>query len=433
VAVQSSGEIERGRNVVVVRPEAKTGGYVDPKLAEAGIIAQPQNTSTGSFEVTVVADAIIKQNHNYQVTFKDSINSTKYMVTSSYSLKDLTEDKIIVTDEQFPSADDEQFQLVTATGFKLIFTNPAALDLDSAASGFARGNTFYGWTGLGIPEFQFVPFTGFGTVQYLVTDYEMRFSDLGIDSSRAFYRKQSASGNPAFLAALKTDFTIINKKTGERVPFAFRPYTGKQNVVAPEDLGRFGFNPRNRRTDEVILLSPHPTIADSMVPGWQISYILTTTQGADTLRPQIGDLVSLNLSKPFLSHDVYEFTTLSATVDPNITNLDGIKVVPNPYIITNTWEPQNPYANGRGERELHFTHLPPKCTIRIFNVKGQLINSLEHDAFSSASQEQVPQFNGTLTWNMLSSDNLEISYGIYIYHVDAPGIGEKIGKFVVIK
>jgi hypothetical protein len=34
---------------------------------------------------------------------------------------------------------------------------------------------------------------------------------------------------------------------------------------------------------------------------------------------------------------------------------------------------------------------------------------------------------------MLSKDNLDISYGIYIYHVDAPGIGEKIGKFVVIK
>ena len=85
------------------------------------------------------------------------------------------------------------------------------------------------------------------------------------------------------------------------------------------------------------------------------------------------------------------------------------------------------------KEKLHFTHLPPKCTIRIFNIKGQLINTLEHDASGSGSQEQVPQYNGTLTWNMLSEDNLEISYGIYIYHVDAPGIGEKIGKFVVIK
>jgi len=122
-------------------------------------------------------------------------------------------------------------------------------------------------------------------------------------------------------------------------------------------------------------------------------------------------------------------------VDPNKAkaDLDNIRVVPNPYIITNTWEPQNPYANGRGERDLHFTHLPPNCTIRIFNVKGQLVKTLEHEASGSGSQEQIPEYNGTLTWNMLSEDNLDISYGIYIYHVDAPGIGEKIGKFVVIK
>ena len=26
-------------------------------------------------------------------------------------------------------------------------------------------------------------------------------------------------------------------------------------------------------------------------------------------------------------------------------------------------------------------------------------------------------------------DGLEIAYGLYIYHVDAPNVGEKIGKF----
>jgi hypothetical protein len=34
---------------------------------------------------------------------------------------------------------------------------------------------------------------------------------------------------------------------------------------------------------------------------------------------------------------------------------------------------------------------------------------------------------------MLTKDNLEISYGIYLYHVEAPGVGEKVGKFAVIK
>jgi hypothetical protein len=429
VAVQSSGEIEKGKNIAVVRPEAKTGGYVNPGLAEAGIVAQPQNTATGSITFDIVADAFVKQNHTYQVTFNDTLNSSKLLTTKSYSLQDKTDSTMIITDQLFPSADDEQFQLVSSTGFKLNFENSAALELDSAASGFTRGNTFYGWTGLGIPYLRVVPFTGFGTVQYSAADYEITFSDLGIDSSKAFWRKSSAT-RATLLPSLKNNFTIINKKTGERVPFAFNPYTGK---LKDENLGVLGFNPRNRRADQVILLSPHPTIPDSLVPGWEISFSLTTTQGADTLKPDIGDRASFNFLKPFLSHDVYEFTTVSGSLDLSKANLDAIRVVPNPYIITNTWEPQNPYADGRGERELHFTHLPPQCTIRIFDVKGQLVNTLIHDASASGSQEQVPQYNGTLIWNMLSKDNLEISYGIYIYHVDAPGIGEKISKFVVIK
>jgi hypothetical protein len=101
-----------------------------------------------------------------------------------------------------------------------------------------------------------------------------------------------------------------------------------------------------------------------------------------------------------------------------------IKVVPNPYIVTNSWEPHNPYSSGRGDRQLHFIHLPAKCIIKIFNVRGQLVNTLEHDN---------PLNDGTEIWNMLSKDNLEISYGIYIYHIQTVGVGEKIGKFVVLK
>jgi hypothetical protein len=429
VAVQSTGEIEKGTNVVVVRPEANASGYVNPKLAEAGIVSQPQNTATGSFAINFVAEPLIKQNHTYQLSFKDTINDSKLMQTKSYSLTDLTDNTPIITDQQFPDAEDEQHIVVSNTGFKLNFTNADALQIDSAASGFTRGNTFYGWTGLGIPYLRVIPYSGFGTVNYSAADYEVTFSDLGIDSSRAFSRKPSAAGSPLYLPPVKTNFTIIDKKTGQRVPFAFRPYTGK-----PKDanVGILGFRASNR-VDEVILLVPHPTIPDSLLPGWQFSYLISNTQGADTMKPEIGDRVSFNFSKPFLSNDVYQFTTMSGTTDPTKANLDAIKVVPNPYIVTNTWEPRNPYSNGRGEREIHFTHLPPRCTIRIFNIKGQLINILEHDAASSVSQEEVPQFSGTLTWNMLSDDNLEISYGIYIYHVDAPGIGEKIGKFVVIK
>ena len=106
------------------------------------------------------------------------------------------------------------------------------------------------------------------------------------------------------------------------------------------------------------------------------------------------------------------------------SGLDKIRVVPNPYIVTNAWEPVNTYSSGRGERQLHFTHLPANCVIKIFTVNGQLVKTLYHNN---------PIDDGTEIWNMLSKDNLEISYGIYVYHVKADGIGEKIGKILVLK
>ena len=42
--------------------------------------------------------------------------------------------------------------------------------------------------------------------------------------------------------------------------------------------------------------------------------------------------------------------------------------------------------------------------------------------------------NGSIAyWNLLSSEGMRISYGVYIFHVDVPGVGEKIGRFGVIK
>jgi hypothetical protein len=162
-----------------------------------------------------------------------------------------------------------------------------------------------------------------------------------------------------------------------------------------------------------------------LIVSWEVAFVTTRTE-TDSLNPVPGDTLTLNLERPFLSNDIFEFVTVASAIDKEQakTDLDKIRVVPNPYIVTNQWEPRNTYSNGRGERQLHFIHLPTKCTIKIFNLRGQLVNTLYHDA---------PLEDGTEIWNMLSKDNLEISYGVYIYHISAADIGEKIGKFFVLK
>ena len=41
--------------------------------------------------------------------------------------------------------------------------------------------------------------------------------------------------------------------------------------------------------------------------------------------------------------------------------------------------------------------------------------------------------DGEEPWDLVTEDGTNISYGVYVFHVEAPGIGEKIGRFAVIK
>jgi hypothetical protein len=41
--------------------------------------------------------------------------------------------------------------------------------------------------------------------------------------------------------------------------------------------------------------------------------------------------------------------------------------------------------------------------------------------------------DGAISWDLITDDGMDIAYGVYVYHITAPGIGEHVGKFAVIK
>ena len=139
-----------------------------------------------------------------------------------------------------------------------------------------------------------------------------------------------------------------------------------------------------------------------------------------------GDTLSLYPDFPFTGNARYRFKVKGQKIDEEFAqnNLSRIKVVPNPYVVTAIWEPQNPYTSGRGPRLIQFIHLPKKCTIRIYAVDGTLVRTLEHDK---------PIDDGSEEWDLMTKDNMDLAYGIYIYHVEAPGFGEHIGRILIIK
>ena len=139
-----------------------------------------------------------------------------------------------------------------------------------------------------------------------------------------------------------------------------------------------------------------------------------------------GDIFRIYIANPILPGvDQYVIATSSNDNTLEDGDLDKIKVVPNPYIVTSVYERVS-YS-----KELQFTHLPEECVIRIYNTSGDLIQLLEHNPSS-------PGYRGPSieAWNLGTYNNQDIAFGVYVFHVVSGGFDqgkEFIGKFAVIK
>jgi hypothetical protein len=117
--------------------------------------------------------------------------------------------------------------------------------------------------------------------------------------------------------------------------------------------------------------------------------------------------------------DVFSFTAPAPRFDQALAREDvsAINVFPNPYYAVNTQE-LNKY-----QRFVTFSHLPRKATIRVFNLAGILVRTLEKDTPSQFQR-----------WDLANESGLPVGSGLYIVHVDMPDIGStKILKVAVVQ
>ena len=137
------------------------------------------------------------------------------------------------------------------------------------------------------------------------------------------------------------------------------------------------------------------------------------------------DVDSIESGKAFLPADStkYENVVEARPVNTPRTSLNDIKVVPNPYIISATWERKRLGDPKLGEpiRDIAFTNLPGQCTISIYTLDGNLVKTIQHTSGV-----------GTEFWDLRSFSNQLIATGIYFYHVKSD-VGEKVSKFAVVR
>jgi hypothetical protein len=175
---------------------------------------------------------------------------------------------------------------------------------------------------------------------------------------------------------------------------------------------------------ELVFITP-PKYSPSQSPIPVMSSVTFVTPADEGIvYPTQANIFGLNTTKPFLAGDQYNFSTVAARFDAAKagTQLDQIYVVPNPYVVYSELEMPGPTSTKRGESRLQFRNLPPKCTIRIYTMTGELVDTITKD-----------DSNSYANWAVLSYEGQRLAYGVYIYHVDVPGIGEKIGRLALIK
>lgn len=179
------------------------------------------------------------------------------------------------------------------------------------------------------------------------------------------------------------------------------------------------------RGDEIIFFLPGAAGVGTDTLTWGFTAARVTA--TDSVQPKPGDAYLMYTTRPFSKADVFTLQTKAGFVsnEDAANKLDNIYVVPNPYVGANEIEPANKLSGqNRGERRIYFENLPMKCTIRIFTLSGELVTSIEHESGMD---------NGREFWNLLNHDGFSVAYGVYLAHIDAPGVGEKLIKFALIK
>ncbi|MEJ2104037.1 MAG: hypothetical protein P8X47_05605, partial [Ignavibacteriaceae bacterium] len=123
----------------------------------------------------------------------------------------------------------------------------------------------------------------------------------------------------------------------------------------------------NTTYDPVVIDPMSQEVADNATWNWVFFHSRFTT----------GDILDVYYANPLqVGVDTYTFTPSAASYanyDKALDEFNKINVFPNPYYGVNS-EELNKY-----NRFVTFTHLPDKATVRIFNLAGVLVKTIEKD------------------------------------------------------
>ncbi len=396
------------RNCAVVVPVEPSAGYLAPQT-ETGV-QHLAGLGTGNIKIETMIPDSVKTGHTYRLTFADDASTEKFdksyktgLTAGAWLVNMTTGDTLFTPKTNLKS---NQFEEQFLDGLKIYINNDDSVSISWA--GWVKGRSNVAGDPRGYDQ----------QTRAIPHDYEVRVLDAGVDTSYSAVPGRAALTNFSV-------FDITNPDSVRKVVFGL-----SEDPTAPDSL-----KSKLSHGDQIAIKAA-PLVFNV---GGKLTYIYTETswrinfnlpRGVDAdaqIVPKKGDIFRFTTKKPFDRHDVFEFKMVGGDYSAaRATNqMENIYTVPDPYIAASSLEPRLISQDvGRGERRLDFVNLPKECTISIFTSSGRLVREIQH----SSEQEY-----GRESWDLRTKDGLEVSHGIYFYHVNAPNIGEKTGKLAIIK
>ncbi|MDP4193144.1 MAG: hypothetical protein Q8858_16380, partial [Bacteroidota bacterium] len=382
--------LSQSPNTAIVTPRSTATNYQAGYIREADkngyILAKSADVeSTGKIQAEVVDPDILPKDNYYEISFADTVGTSGETILKSYSIKNVTpgKDSTLISRVSIPND--------IATGkLSLSWPSPAAdgmrFNFENVAPDLVKIKALSDWTTDSKTNVV-------ATISQLSTN--MVAKNFVIEITDTLADKDSKS--------IQVYFKVYDKVTKNPV-----------NFTLFKDANQKRIGPGTQ------LIFPEKTSTGSTANSWRITF---TAPSGELVSPQKGDKYEFVSDIPFNRNTKFQFSTVASTTKLITSDqMNRITVVPNPYIVSAKWEKAS-VLQGRGERKIYFTHLPAECTIRLYTQNGTLIKTIQHSGSVS---------DGAEPWDLTTSEGLEVAFGIYVYHIDSPGLGQKIGTFGII-
>ena len=262
-----------------------------------------------------------------------------------------------------------------------------------------------------------VPFT-IDSLRCLYADScdDMEFIPDSYTNSRPFVHPDFPESTFIFEAQ---DYNVSEFGPGSpiRKRFPLQPY--------PSNLFPDSAQPDELTADGYLKYFEYEAVIENLLP--TVPYFVNVT-AFDYGSPESG-LASLESSVSVGAQSAYPMATTDSVASQGLE----VYVYPNPYRIDGDYRDRG--FEGRTDddrppdrtRALNFANLPPKCTIRIFTVDGDLVREIKHDKDPSIDSKASHEY-----WNLITRNTQMIVTGLYYWTVENPNGDVQIGKLAVI-